>query len=238
MFHSLLSNFFPVIFKLNDEQSLISELFEYFKDKYFTPQFGDYQNFSVGTDSGISLQTIVFGFFIGINLASLIMIFDRRVLGDFVRKLISDECLSPEKAKTLTELGYLKNSAIRSNLKSGVTLRRVIRCVEEDEYNKSLEAKRAEYDAESGKESPDGSGKKKRRPAFREVPFVIDFKTAHFYIPNDLKYTAEIKFEKKGTNWLSFFAVLVISFAIMLIVIQFTPDLLQMLDNFLTSVSG
>lgn len=235
MFLSFLSNFSHIFFKLNDEQSLISELFEYFKDKYFTPQFGDYQHFSVGTDSGVSLQTIVFGFFIGINLASLVMIFDRRVLGNFVRKLISDECLSPEKAKTLTDLGYFKNSAIRGNLKSGVTLRRVVRCVEEDEYNKSLEEKRAEYDAES---TPDGSGKKKRRPAFREVPFVIDFKTAHFYIPNDLKYTAEIKFEKKGTNWLSFFAVLVISLAIMLIVIQFIPDLLQMLDNFLTSVSG
>jgi hypothetical protein len=233
MLFSVLSNFLPVSSRLQEEQSLISELFEYFKEQYFTPQFGDYQHFSVETGSGVTLQTIVFGFFIGINLASLAMIFDRRVLGNFVRKLISEECLTTEKAKTLSELGFLKNSAIRSSLKSGVTLRRVVRCVEEDEYNKSLEVKRAEYNAET-----DASAKKKRRPAFREVPFAIDFKTAHFYIPQDMKYKAEIKFEKKGTNWLSFFAVLVFSLILMVLVIKITPDLLQMLDNFLTSVSG
>ena len=83
----------------------------------------------------VSFRNIVFAFFIGINIAAIMAIFDKRVLGDFARKLIREEALSPETAMTLSELGYYKNTAIRSSLRSGYTLRRVVRCVEEEQYN-------------------------------------------------------------------------------------------------------
>ncbi len=243
-----------LFFRLSEQPSLISELYEYFKDKYFTPDFGDYANFSVNTSSNISFQTLIFGLFIGINLASLAIIFDKRVLGNFVRKLISEECLSPASAKTLSELGYMKNSAVRGSLRSGITLRKVVRCVEEEEHQRALAEKRQEYEdmsdeynkqsEESGKADEAGGSagglhpKKKRRPEFRDSPFKINFESARFYIPHDLKYMADIKFEKKGTNWLAFFIVLILSFAIMLILIKIIPDVLQMIDNFLGIFSG
>ncbi len=243
-----------VFIRLSQEPSLISELYEYFKDKYFTPDFGDYANFSVDTSSNISFQTLIFGLFIGINLASIAIIFDRRVLGNFVRKLIFEECLSPESAKTLSELGYMKNSAVRSSLRSGITLRKVVRCVEEEEHERALAEKRQaykdmseEYNKQSDESDEPGetdqkSGRfrpleKKRRPEFRDSAFKINFENARFYIPHDLKYMAEIKFEKKGTNWLAFFIVFVLSFAVMLILIRIMPDVLQMIDNFLSVFS-
>ena len=61
----------------------------------------------------------------------------------------------------------------------------------------------------------------------------MDVSTAHFYIPEDLKYTAELKFEKKGTDWLSFVLVLVGSIVLALLIIWAVPELLQMTDNFL-----
>ena len=169
----------------------------------------------------VSFRNIVFAFFIGINIAAIMSIFDKRVLGDFARKLIREEALSPETAMTLSELGYYKNTAIRSSLRSGYTLRRVVRCVEEEQYNAALEQKRLEFEASGGKK-------------FREVPFKVDFETAHFYIPDELKYTAEIKFNKKGTNWLTFAGVFVGSVAVMFLTFWLYPDILQLIDNFLS----
>ncbi len=211
--------FFRLISAL-ESKSLISELWEYFVDKYFTPHYGDYEHINLGSSSMVSLQTIVFAFFIGINIAAVMSVFDKRVLGDFARTLIRDEALSPDRAKTLMELGYFKNTAIRSSLRSGHTLRRVVKCVEEEEYYASLEQKRQEIES---------AGQK-----FKSVPFKIDFETAHFYIPEQLKYTAEIKFEKKGTNWLTVAGVFVASLLLMIGVFWIFPDILQMLDNFLS----
>lgn len=211
--------FFRLISAL-ESKSLIGELWEYFVDKYFTPHYGDYEHINLGSSSMVSLQTIVFAFFIGINIAAVMSVFDKRVLGDFARTLIRDEALSPDRAKTLMELGYFKNTAIRSSLRSGHTLRRVVKCVEEEEYYASLEQKRQEIES---------AGQK-----FKSVPFKIDFETAHFYIPEQLKYTAEIKFEKKGTNWLTVAGVFVASLLLMIGVFWIFPDILQMLDNFLS----
>lgn len=258
MFPEFINRTFAV---LTDEPSLISELYEYFKEKYFTPEFGDYTHFSIGSGSMLSLQTLLFGLFVGVNLAALLAIFNKRVLGDFVRKLLSEECSSPESAKTLRELGFIKNTAVRGSLRSGVTLRRIVRCVETDEHNRALEEKRREYEAANnppahpdapvseadddapagektvaaplpGANLPNSSPKKVRGAAFCEIPFKINFDTAHFYIPKELKYTADIKFEKKGTNWLAFFAVLILSVVMMILIIKLLPELLQMLDNF------
>ena len=49
---------------------------------------------------------------------------------------------------------------------------------------------------------------------------------------------ADIKFEKKGTNLFSFFAVLVLSTIMVVLVFKFMPDVLQMIDNFLTMFSS
>lgn len=206
---------------LESEQSLISELWGYLKDKYFTPHYGEYEHIQVGTSSMVSFQMIVVAFFIGINIAAIMAVFDKRVLGEFARKLICEEALTPEKAMTLSELGFYKNTAVRSNLRSGSTLKRVVRCVEEEQYNATLDKKRQEFEASGGKN-------------FRAAPFKIDFETAHFYLPEDMKYTAEIKFNKKGTNWLTVLGVFVGSFALMIAAFWLFPDILQLIDNFLS----
>lgn len=210
---------------LESEQSLISELWEYLKDKYFTPHYGDYEHIQVGTSSMVSFSMIVVAFFIGINIAAFIAVFDKRVLGEFARKLIYEDALTPQTAKTLSELGFYKNTAVRSNLRSGSTLKKVVRCVEEEEYNAALDKKRQEFEQSGGKN-------------FRSAPFKVDFDNAHFYVPDEMKYTAEIKFDKKGTNWLTMFGVLVVSFALMIAAFWLFPDILQLIDNFLSMTKG
>lgn len=271
-------------------ESLLSELFEYFKEKYFTPHLDDYSHLSVSANM---ITTVTFGLFIGINIAALLAIFNKRVLGDFVRTLISHECFSPQKAKTLSELGFIKNSSVRGSLRSGVTLKRVVHCREEEEYYAELDAKRndrkspppdtisSESQSSGGNSADDASadlesaeiGASDRRNlvppvvssppvqtgdvsgnahdaavnmtessepktsalTFRETRYKIDLNTAHFYIPEELKYTADIKFDKKGTNILSYFVVLILSSALVLLAFRFIPNLLQSIDKLISS---
>jgi hypothetical protein len=223
----------PVFFlAANDEgKSFFRLLFEFIKEELLSTEFGNYQHISFDARSAASFRLLVFGLYLGINIAALIAIFNKRVLGDFVRALISNECFSPGSAKTLSDLGYQKNPAVRGSLRHGVTLRRVVHCVEEDEYLSALEQRRAEYETAEGSQ-------KGRQPEFRETAYKINPDTAHFYIPERLKHMADIKFEKKGTNLFSFFAVLVLSTIMVVLVFKFMPDVLQMIDNFLTMFSS
>lgn len=225
MFFQIYNRLFSV---LSGQPSLIEELWDFYKDKYFTPDYGEYHYLDVGGNSMVSLTTIVIAFIIGIVLASAAAIFNKRVLGDFVRSLLLDEAHSPESAKTLEQLGYLKNTTIRSALKRGTTLRRVVRCVEEDEYLEELERARQRFE----------ENRTDTRQKFKETPFVMDVSTAHFYIPEELRYTADIKFEQKGTNWLVFLGVVIGAIAMGVLVIWLMPQLLQMLDNFIGMFAG
>lgn len=234
MFSNLARNVFSMFMANND--SLVAELFEYFKNKYFTLEIGEYTNISV---DAASIGTVIISFFIGLNIAALLSLFNKRVLGDFVRALIANGCLSTEKAKTLSELGFMKNTAVRGSLRSGVTLRRVVRCVEEEEYLAAIEEKETFYEQgdETGKTTGNSeeSQKQVKSPAFRSANFKIDFEKAHFYIPEKFKYTAEIKFEKKGTNPMTFLLVLVLSFTVMILLFRYLPDVFYLFDNFIES---
>lgn len=225
MFYHFSHRLFSV---LNSEPTLWEELWEYFNDKYFTPQYGDYQYIDLGSGSMFSFQTIVIGFIVGAILASLSYIFNKRVLGDFVRALLSVEAHSPDRAQTLEQLGYLKNTTIRSALKRGASLRRVVKCVEEEAYLAEQEQKRLQFEA--SRTDP--------KQKFKELPFVMDPSTAHYYVPEELRYTADLKFEKKGTNWLVFGGVVVGAIAVGLLSIWLLPELLQMADNFIGMFAG
>jgi gas vesicle protein len=128
------------------QKSLFEELWEYFVDTYFSPDMPYLENIDMGTGSLISLRTIIFGLTIGIVIAAACSIFNKRYVGDFVRKVIYEECFSKESAKTLYELGYQKDPAIRGMVKTGGSLSRVIHCVEEDEYMEKIQIQREEYE--------------------------------------------------------------------------------------------
>ena len=213
---------------VSEEPSLIAELWNYFVDKYFTMEFGYYQNINLSNPL-FSATSVIVALFIGIIIASGVAIFNKRVLGDFVRAVVRNDATSPQKAMTLEELGFLKNSAVRSALKRRGALRSTVRCVEDDRADLAvgipIRARMAEL-------YPDVipvpvKGAKSDRTALN---------TAHFFIPEAEKYTAEIRYEKKGTNWLVFFVVVVVCIFALSAVFFILPEMLQMLDNFISMV--
>lgn len=174
------------------------------------------------SDGGV--MSVIIGILIGFFVACCMTLFDRRVLGDFVRHVLRNECLSRETAKTLAELGYEKNAFVRGALRSGVSLRRVVKCVEEEAFNAETARKQAEYEA---------ANEGKKVPAYKPPKFKVDVSTMHFYIPEELKYMADVKFEKKGANPVTLLIALVLFAAVAVIAFYAVPELLQMLDNML-----
>ena len=200
-------------------------------NEIFSLELGQYENLGFGDFAFANLRNIIFGMVLGIIFTSYLVIFNKRVYGDFVRSLIEQNCSSPASAKTLTELGYMKNSAVRSAIRTGHTYRGILRCPESDEYFAAREQARGEYEARVA-----ASGE--RAPAFSAPEFKYDFSTARFYIPEDKHFTASERFEKKGTSVLSALTITVVSIVLFWAIIKFLPDILQLLDNFVGSINS
>lgn len=167
---------------------------------------------------------MIVALFVGAIIGSVASLFNKRVLGDFVRAVISEGCSSPESAKTLGELGFLKNSAVRSSLRSNGMLGRVVRCVEEDSY----EAEQAELRGIIELRAAEDGGEVE---PYRALPYKRNLNTAHFYIPAEKSDAAELRFSKKGTNPVVLVIGIIASVLLLWVVLRILPDLLQMLDN-------
>ncbi len=187
-----------------------------------------YEYLSKGAVSLTSLRMIILGIFIGLAIASFGAVFNKRVLGDFVRKILQEESLTPETAKTLSELGYARNTCIRYSVRRGVNLRRVVRCREEEEYLREIEQKEKEYEAKR-KEDP-------KLPKFKAEPFRVDPNEHHFFIPDEMKYMADIKFEKKGSTWLGAFVFVFLLILVAVILFLALPSILSLLDEWFGAV--
>ena len=104
------------------EQSLIKELLDYFSEQYFSVNLGTYENFSVNPALGGTLRNIILALAAAIILASCLTAHTRVNIGTFVRRLIGEDCLSSDRAKTLFELGYFRSTTIRRELSRGGAL--------------------------------------------------------------------------------------------------------------------
>lgn len=209
-------------------RTLWEELWAYFRDRYFTLDIeGRYEHLDLGTGTLLSLRNIIVGIFVGIILAAAFASFDRNHLGGLVRKLVREDCLSPDKAKTLRELGYHRSPAVRGSLKRGSVLGNVVHCVEREQHEQEMQAARAAYTAATGSDS-----------GFVPSPFRMDLDSAHFYIPDEQHYAAEVRFEKDGSGWRSFLLVLILSVVAASLVILFLPDILQLVDNMIGILKG
>ena len=226
-----MSGFYQVLFNLSkdaSEVSLLRELWAYFVEKYFTLDISQYQNLNMEIGGGgvINLSWAIVGLCLGIVVASFLAVYEKKGLGEFVRKLLDEECYTPESAKTIAELGYRKSSAVRYALRAG-SLSKVVICTQKAEYDAKTAEKQQEYEANATPVSP----------KFKSFAYRINFETDTFYIPKDASYAAELRYDKKGSG----IAAVLISIGVALLLAAFIifilPDMLQLLDNFIGVLS-
>lgn len=73
-----------------------------------------------------TLNMIVTSAYVGIMLASLAILYNKRYVGGLIRRLIAAQSFGEAGAKSLSELGYRKFSPIRISLRKGSTLRKAV----------------------------------------------------------------------------------------------------------------
>ena len=194
--------------------------------KYYDVYFNfaiEYDNLGLTVSDFKMICAIICGFCIGMIIAVFSSLYTKRVLGDLVRATIAADALSPESAKTLYELGFDNKLLLRRAVAKSVSLRRVLKCREEEDFIAELNAKREEY----AKKREDNG----RLPKFKESEYKIDPSADAFFIPEELKYTAEIKFDKKGASVRSAIATSIIVIIAFIAVMIALPELLEFLDG-------
>jgi hypothetical protein len=215
------------LYSSTGEPSLLQELWEYFEGKYFSVDAGRYEHLNIGSGGIVTLQRIVLGLFGGVILAAIFACYDKNRLGAFVRKLVKEQCLWPDKAQTLYELGFLRNGGVKASLRSPNKLGKIVHCVEKEAYEKQVEEARAAFVEKHG------SDKDFYMPAYR-----IDFENDHFYIPDEEHYRAEVRYEETGSGWRAMILVIIASIIGAALVCFLLPDMLQLVDNMLDILSG
>ena len=183
----------------------------------------EYTNINVYATELKMILSFIIGIGVGIMIAAFMSLFTKRTLGDFVRRVIERDALSPESAKTLDELDYFDRLIIRRAVAKSVSLRRVLKCREEEEFYAEQKLKREEHEKKRAEDRSIGR--------FKETEYKVDADKDSFFIPEDLKYMAEIKFDKKGATLRAAIATSLITLIACIAIILALPELLEFLDG-------
>jgi hypothetical protein len=215
----------------NRPPTFLEEVWQFIQDKYFSVSFEEYhyENITLTENTFFSLSYIILAIFAGIIIAAAISLFQKRTLGDLVRALDRESCYTPESAKTLEELGFLKNTAVRESLRRGTSLRRVVRCVGEQKHLADQAEKRAAFEAEQ-----EAKEKKSDRLPWKDIPYRYDFTVERFYIPEELAFGAITHFDKKGTNPLVFVFTVIACLILASLCCFLLPEMVKLADNFVS----
>ncbi len=205
------------------QNSLIKELFDSFGERIFHVDFQVYENISLGAGAGATAKNLILGLMLGTIIAACVMAYTRRVHGRFVRALLRREALSPETAITLRETGLFRNPSVRRALLGGA-LSKLTRCVETEEFV-AARAEQADQTEADPNQAPAARG-------LVEVDgFTPDLLTARFYIPEDLKYRAEFRYEQRGSGTWQLILTIVLAIAISVLLCQVLPALFGLADR-------
>ena len=175
-------------------------------------------NFStLWAETGSTIEKATLAIALGVIIASLYMLFEKRFMGKFIRSLTKWEVYTTESAKTLSEMEIKPSIFLRKALKNPTSaLSRLIVCVLPDGKiytDCAREIAEAEYNRKKGEPKP-------------KLP-KIDIDKCSFYLPENKKSEAEERYSQKGSTLVIalFGAVLVLVLAY--IIIKYLPLLIE-----------
>ena len=240
---------------------------QYFEENYFSASLNaKYENLNF-TGTVTTLLMLVGGICLGLLLASFVVVFEKRVVGRFIRTLLARGAKDADTALSLADLGMEKKGFIKRELSRISVSRKLVSVVRADgsvsTYEDELAASFPEFanaaSEDMGKETstsdgaliPDadreeGTPEKKRAgrsvkdfffpKKFRLAP--LDFSTARFFIPEERRFRAELRFREKGSSplWLLLATVLVL--ALFFVCLRFIPTFVGMLDVSISNIQG
>ena len=177
-----------------------------------------YENFDLD-NSTLPLMVVIWGVCAGLAVAVLFHVFTKHFSAKLVKNIVSSQCFSKDDAKSAKELNVNSSAFLKSALTDGKTLRKYVCIANEDECA-----------------LPDNT------PAFfkalrkffcgEDAPRKYDLEKAKFYIPEDIRYTAEIRYAETQSDPAIAAAVV---FLLLAVGLSFAlPKLLQLWDEAIT----
>ena len=220
---------------------LLKQLFQYLNEYYFSAALGSYDNFEI--ESVTALVVILGGLCLGMFLASLSIVVQKKHIGKMARALLAYEAHDKESAKTLEELGLNKSVFIKMSLSSPSVLRKLVSVVDGDEvftYLDELAAAYPDYKEKTEENGGEEKGEKikaltpKRRFRLRK----LDLDTARFFIAPEKKENAYFRFKETGNSWWTVLLSFIAFTALFFLSLRLLPVLVQMLDVSISNIKG
>ncbi len=178
----------------------------------------EYENIRFDTADAGLLQIIIWGFCIGALLAALLSLYQQNVPGKLVRTLLRADAHTEETAKTLDELGLAGRRLIIRELRRGAALQKFVHSASEGEGQGSTSPE-AESTATRGENAP--------------TPYPSAADCVRYYIPQELKYRAETRYEKKGSGLISLLLTILLLPVMAVLLMKLIPVVLSMIDAIL-----
>lgn len=149
-----------------------------------------------------ALELTVWSIAVGSVCAVLFTYYNRTILGGFVRTLINKEALSIDSAITLAEAGYQKNAFVKRALLKRDTFRKIV----------------FEVDDEIVIASEGHSFSARTKP--------INLDTARFYIAQENRVMAELRYDNQGANIFGVVTSVIVILALAYVVTLVVPHLI------------
>lgn len=190
--------------------NFFGDIWDYLRETYWEVDLGTYDNFSLGS-LGAMLPQIVLAIMLGIILASAAMLYERQYIGGFIRKLLSADAKSEEKAILLADTGYGKSLIIKRMLRHRDTaVRKLVRFTGEE------------------REEPTPFADGRQRLQMKDD---INFAEARFYIPEELAARAAVRYDPKGNNWRTFILTVLVSLIGAALLLRILPVFFNFIDS-------
>ena len=204
------------------ETTFWEDVWNYLYDVYLRVD-GNYQNLGFEKTPLFSLRLTVLGIFVGGIFACLAMAYHKQVLGGAVCRLLEKDCKDADSAMTAQELGYGKNILVKYALCRSVALRRVVKCAEAESFYGEQAEDKAAYD----KKIAQGV----KLPRYKEREYLVDIGKDRFFIPEELRESAQGKFRRRGSGWVTTLISIVVLVIIFFIILLVLPQLLGFVDG-------
>ena len=188
-----------------------------------------YENFSFGNPLA-TYRMIIIAIALGLIIATVAVFVGCKVSGELVRRLYAEKAFSPDKAKTLAELGLGSRRALRHSLRHG-SLKRMIGCTERDKHNDMmLEA----IEGKVGESTTDGANGKKIAKKQDKKPIIADYiphpEKDSYYLPEDKAESLQKLFSEKGNGIPSLILTVVLCILGSALLFELVPSMLKFLD--------
>lgn len=214
---------------IEEKLSFFEAVWNFFYTTYVSPT-EYYEHLNLGTGGLLSVRILIIGMFLGLIVALFTSVFNKRVLGGVVRSIIKKEAFSPESALNLEDLGFEENAIIRLAVRKSTTLRRVVRCREEEEFIAEQNARRKEYNEQRAQN--------RSLPRFKEQAYKINPYADTFYIPEEIRFMADVKFEQKGTTLKVALLCSALLLVAMFVVLGALPGVLSLIDSIVGTLAS